>query len=131
MAKKDELDASSQKWRSRIEKKDAEQFTVLGRMQDVPNLNISSGDKNKRTPNMRRFKGKEGLYLCLKKATVFLFTFLGGDVSSLPSSPNTENSLTVKRSFSVPGSKENSSNGECCVIVAGSLLLKFGINALE
>lgn len=61
-AKKDALDASSQSWRNRVEKKDAEQFTVVGRMQEksIPSINIPTPDKNKRTPQQRRFVSKSG-----------------------------------------------------------------------
>lgn len=66
--KKDELNASSKEWKHRVEKSDAEKFSVAGRMEknsDWNNLviNIPTGDKEKRKPQAKRFKGKEGWYL--------------------------------------------------------------------
>lgn len=63
MSIKDELDASSQSWKSRIEKKDAEKFTVSGRMQEgikLPAINIPINDELKRTPELRKFRGRRG-----------------------------------------------------------------------
>lgn len=62
---KDELDASSQMWRSRVEKKDAEKFTVSGRMQEgikLPTINIPINDDLKRTPELRKFRGRKGFF---------------------------------------------------------------------
>lgn len=64
MSIKDELDASSKVWRSRVEKKDAEKFTVSGRMQDgikLPTINIPMNEEAKRTPELRKFRGRKGL----------------------------------------------------------------------
>lgn len=65
--KKDELDAAAIQWKSRVEKSDAEKFSVAGRMEDKQDaktvtlsLNISA-DKNKRMPQAKRFKGKDGM----------------------------------------------------------------------
>lgn len=62
-AKKDDLDAASKQWKCRVEKSDAENFSVAGRMEknrdkDRLLLNIPSGDSAKKTPEARRFKGK-------------------------------------------------------------------------
>jgi hypothetical protein len=63
--KKDELDAASKQWKSRVEKSDAEKFSVAGRMEknreesNLP-INIPAMEKNKKTPQAKRFKGKEG-----------------------------------------------------------------------
>lgn len=66
-ARKDELDASAKKWKNRVEKSDAVNFTVAGRMQDaLPQISLSiqpCDDKTKRTPKARNFKGKDGLYI--------------------------------------------------------------------
>lgn len=62
-ARKDELDAASKQWKSRVEKTDAVNFTVAGRMQEIlPDItiNLPARDKTKRTPRAKRFKGKEG-----------------------------------------------------------------------
>lgn len=64
-AKKDELDAASRQWKSRVEQSDAVNFSVAGRMQqktEVPTINISiSGPDNvKRTPQPKKFRGKGG-----------------------------------------------------------------------
>lgn len=64
--KKDELDAASMQWKSRVEKSDAEKFSVAGRMKNNKEesnsaINIAVTDNNnKRTPQAKRFKGKEG-----------------------------------------------------------------------
>lgn len=50
-------------WRSRVEKKDAEKFTVGGRMQEgvkLPAINIPLNDELKRTPELRKFRGRKG-----------------------------------------------------------------------
>lgn len=63
-SKKDELDASGMRWKSRVEKSDAEKFSVAGRMEKAKDgnlsINIPSADKSKKTPQPKRFKGKEG-----------------------------------------------------------------------
>lgn len=64
-SKKDELDAAAKQWRARVEKSDAEKFSVAGKMGEkirdaVPTINISAMDNNKRTPQAKRFKLKEG-----------------------------------------------------------------------
>lgn len=85
-AKKDELDASSQQWRARVEKSDAEKFSVAGKMGEkikeaVPTINIPSAEKAKRTPQAKRYKGKE-------------------DSSSTPSSPEKNSHFDLTRSKS-------------------------------
>lgn len=63
---KDELDASSHVWKSRIEKKDAENFTVGGRMQEgtkLPTINIPTIDDSKRKPELRKFRGRKGIII--------------------------------------------------------------------
>ncbi|XP_050500586.1 supervillin-like isoform X2 [Diabrotica virgifera virgifera] len=65
-SKKDELDAASRHWKSRVEKSDAEKFSVAGKMgekikQTIPTINIPAAtDSNKRTPQAKRFKLKDG-----------------------------------------------------------------------
>lgn len=64
-ARKDELDAASKQWKSRVEQSDALNFSVAGRMQqgnDLPAtpINLPTPDKNKKTPK-KVFKGREGL----------------------------------------------------------------------
>lgn len=62
--KKDELDASSRQWKSRVEKSDAEKFSVAGKMSErirdaTPTINIKDVDENeKKTPQAKRFKLK-------------------------------------------------------------------------
>ncbi|XP_017777555.1 PREDICTED: supervillin isoform X2 [Nicrophorus vespilloides] len=101
-AKKDELDASSKQWKSRVEKSDATNYSVTGRMQqikDVPNIsiNISIADKVRRMPKAKRFKGKDGDDT---KETI-----------STPVSPEIDNGGTFRRSISVPNNAENDSSG--------------------
>lgn len=62
---KDELDASSNLWKSRVEKKDAEKFTVGGCMQEgikLPTINIPTNEESKRTPELRKFRGRKGIF---------------------------------------------------------------------
>lgn len=64
-AKKDELDAAAKQWKNRVEKTDAEKFSVAGKMSEkikdaVPSINIPAADKAKRTPHAKRYKGREG-----------------------------------------------------------------------
>lgn len=60
------MDASSNHWKSRVEKSDAEKFSVAGKMVEkirnaVPTINIPGVDDNeKKTPQAKRFKLKEG-----------------------------------------------------------------------
>lgn len=60
--KKDDLDASSRQWKTRVEKSDAEKFSVAGKMNErirdaTPTINIKDADENeKRTPKAKRFK---------------------------------------------------------------------------
>ena len=72
--KKDELDAASKQWKSRVEKSDAEKFSVAGRMEknrEESNLPINiPTEEHKRTPQAKRFKGKEGK-ACLNKISIF------------------------------------------------------------
>lgn len=69
--KKDELDASSRQWKSRVEKSDAEKFSVAGKMSErirdaTPTINIKDVDENeKRTPQAKRFKLKGESYMVL------------------------------------------------------------------
>lgn len=70
-AKKDELDASSRQWKSRVEKSDAEKFSVAGKMNEkireaTPTINIKDVDDNeKKTPQAKRFKLKGKFeYVC-------------------------------------------------------------------
>lgn len=62
--KKDELDASARQWKSRVEKSDAEKFSVAGKMSErireaTPTINIKDVDDNeKKTPQAKRFKLK-------------------------------------------------------------------------
>ncbi|XP_056635872.1 uncharacterized protein LOC130444644 isoform X1 [Diorhabda sublineata] len=64
--KKDELDAASRHWKSRVEKSDAQKFSVAGKMSEkirdaVPTINIpTTNDSNKKIPQAKRFKLKEG-----------------------------------------------------------------------
>lgn len=61
--RKDELDAASRQWKSRVEKSDADAFSVAGRMQNIlPDIGINNQlkDKVKKTPRAKRFKGKDG-----------------------------------------------------------------------
>lgn len=95
---KDELDASANLWKSRVEKKDAEKFTVGGRMQDgnkLPTINISLPDESKRVPELRKFRGRKGV-----------------DVTSTPSSPSTDGELGIKRSYSVTGVPQINASSE-------------------
>ncbi|KAF5294574.1 hypothetical protein FQA39_LY13333 [Lamprigera yunnana] len=92
-ARKDELDAASRQWRSRVEQSDAMNFSVAGRMQqknDLPivPINIPINNIFVNMPITRIFKGKED-----------------GDISSLPGSPekNVLVEVGVKRSISLPG----------------------------
>ncbi|KAJ8974224.1 hypothetical protein NQ317_012119 [Molorchus minor] len=63
-SKKDELDAASIQWKARVEKSDAEKFSVTGKMGEkireaVPTINIPPVDNKKRTPQAKRFKLKD------------------------------------------------------------------------
>ncbi|XP_066250261.1 supervillin-like [Euwallacea similis] len=85
-AKKDELDAASQQWKSRVEKSDAEKFSVAGKIGEKakeapPTINLPSTDNIKRTPQAKRYKGKE-------------------DASSTPSSPEKNIHFDLSRSKS-------------------------------
>ncbi|KAL1518089.1 hypothetical protein ABEB36_001766 [Hypothenemus hampei] len=85
-AKKDELDAAAKQWKSRVEKNDAEKFSVAGKMKEAPpTLNIPppppSGDKARSTPQPKRYKGRE-------------------DFSSTPSSPEKNSHFDLTRSKS-------------------------------
>ncbi|XP_019766886.2 uncharacterized protein LOC109542202 isoform X2 [Dendroctonus ponderosae] len=89
-AKKDELDAAAKQWKNRVEKTDAEKFSVAGKMSEkikdaVPSINIPAADKAKRTPHAKRYKGRE-------------------DSSSTPASPekNTHFDLTRSQSALAP-----------------------------
>nr|XP_022920329.1 supervillin isoform X1 [Onthophagus taurus] len=95
-AKKDELDAASEQWRSRVEKSDADKFSVAGRMeiQEIA-INIPNGDKTKRIPSAKRFRGKAGIKT-------------DGSISPLSETPSPPEEVTFKRSISVPGSNDDS-----------------------
>lgn len=110
--KKDELNASSTTWRARVEKSDAEKFTVTGRMQDTsntPTINISQASGEKSTPKLRRFKSKEGmtyynyLFFCFVHNVNCILG--NGSALSTPTTPDTEGGNSLKRSYSVPGSR--------------------------
>ncbi|CAH1156175.1 unnamed protein product [Phaedon cochleariae] len=87
--KKDELDASSRQWRARVEKSDAEKFSVAGKMGEkirdaVPTINIPTADENrKRTPQAKRYRSKEG-------------------PDSTPTSPEKNSHFDLTRSKSTP-----------------------------
>ncbi|GJQ68083.1 hypothetical protein Trydic_g16779 [Trypoxylus dichotomus] len=94
--KKNELNAASKKWKSRVEKTDVDNFSVAGRMEKlekpVITINIPTPDKEKRTPKAKRFKGKDN------------------DKESNSGSISPEDvgvGVGFKRSISVPGSKTN------------------------
>lgn len=75
-SKKDELDAAAKQWMARVEKSDAEKFSVAGKMGEkileaVPTINILPIDNKKRTPQAKRFKLKEGE--CLRFFISFFF----------------------------------------------------------
>ncbi|XP_031346658.1 supervillin isoform X1 [Photinus pyralis] len=103
-ARKDELDAASKQWKNRVEQSDAVNFSVAGRMQQenhspaIP-INISALIKTKRTPVAKTFKGKES-------------GDVTNDCTSLPSSPEKNDSSTVKRSISLPGSRDTDSGAQ-------------------
>lgn len=64
-AKKDELDAASKQWKARVEKSDAEKFSVAGKMGEkikdaIPSINLPPPDRVKTTPQAKRYKGKDG-----------------------------------------------------------------------
>lgn len=62
-ARKDELDASSKRWKNRVEKSDLENYSVAGRMQQhakdiqiaLPNVSNDA----KKLPRVKRYKGKD------------------------------------------------------------------------
>lgn len=62
-SKKDELDVAAKQWKSRVEKSDAEKFTVAGRMEKsrdrTPTIDLPEKTETKRRPQAKRFKGKE------------------------------------------------------------------------
>lgn len=63
-AKKDELDAASKQWKARVEKSDAEKFSVAGKMGEkikdaIPSINLPSPDRVK-IKQAKRYKGKDG-----------------------------------------------------------------------
>ncbi|KAF5297869.1 hypothetical protein FQR65_LT09894 [Abscondita terminalis] len=103
-ARKDELDAASKQWRSRVEQSDAINFSVAGRMQQKNDLltipiNIPSFNKIIKTPKAKTFKGKEG-----GDST--------NDAASLPTSPEKISTHSVKRSISLPGAGDTDSNSQ-------------------
>ncbi|XP_023313195.1 supervillin-like isoform X3 [Anoplophora glabripennis] len=98
-SKKDELDAASKQWKARVEKSDAEKFSVAGKMGEkirdaVPTINIPPADNRKRTPQAKRFKLKEGS-------------------DSTPTSPEKNNKFDLIRSKSVtyPPVSDHDSSG--------------------
>jgi supervillin len=105
--KKDELDAASKQWKSRVEKSDAEKFSVAGRMEknreesNLP-INIPAMEKNKKTPQAKRFKGKEG-----------------NDSSSTPVSPDKIRYVELTRSYSVPDPDHDSSGSDTSLRASG------------
>lgn len=105
---KDELDTSLHSWKARIEKKDAEKFTVGGRMQEtskLPTINIPLHGDLKRTPELRKFRGRQGMVSSLSSSSsCFSLLFSQGvDVTSTPNSPNIDGELGIKRSYTVIG----------------------------
>lgn len=61
--RKDELDAASKQWKSRIDKSDADNFSVAGRMEQIKDLQIAIpnvNSNNRKLPRPKRYKGKEG-----------------------------------------------------------------------
>ncbi|KAJ8925021.1 hypothetical protein NQ315_001187, partial [Exocentrus adspersus] len=87
-SKKDELDAAAVQWKARVERSDAELFSVAGKMGEkirnaVPTINIPQVDNKKRTPQAKRFKLKEGS-------------------DSTPVSPEKDTRFDLTRSKSVP-----------------------------
>ncbi|XP_076271770.1 uncharacterized protein LOC143203482 isoform X2 [Rhynchophorus ferrugineus] len=83
-SKKDQLNAASNQWKSRVEKSDAEKFSVAGKMEKIPTINISLPDKKKGPPQAKRFRGKNGTQ----------------DASSTPSSPEKITPFDLTRSKS-------------------------------
>ncbi|XP_063919951.1 uncharacterized protein LOC135134963 isoform X4 [Zophobas morio] len=104
--KKDELDAASKQWKSRVEKSDAEKFSVAGRMEknrEESNLPINiPTEEHKRTPQAKRFKGKEG-----------------SDSSSTPVSPDKNRHIELTRSYSVPDPDPDSSGSDTSLRASG------------
>lgn len=107
-SKKDELDAASKQWKARVEKSDAEKFSVAGKMGEkirdaVPTINIPQPDNKKRTPQAKRFKLKEGS-------------------DSTPTSPEKNNKFDLIRSKSVtysPVSDHDTSGSDSSIRASG------------
>lgn len=61
-SRKDELDAASKQWKCRVEKSDAEKFSVSGKMEKAKTtipVNIPVSEMAKKAPQARRFRGKQ------------------------------------------------------------------------
>lgn len=118
--RRDELDAALNQWKSRVEKQDAANFSVAGRMQDVSSqipIHLSVLDKNKRTPRAKRFKGKSGKIAFNYKVTgSFLILFFKGEnekeTSSTPVSPEYVEKITFKKSSSIPSTNGDDSSSK-------------------
>ncbi|XP_044756067.1 supervillin-like isoform X2 [Coccinella septempunctata] len=86
-SRKDELDAASRQWKCRVEKSDADKFSVSGKMEKAKTtipVNIPVIDTTKKAPQARRFKGKQI------------------NSSSMPTSPEKNGLMKLKRSQSNP-----------------------------
>lgn len=107
-ARKDELDAASKQWRSRVEQSDAVNFSVAGRMQQKNDLltipiNIPTLSKVTNAVKAKTFKGREG------GDTIT-------DTASLPTSPEKNDTHGVKRSISLPGAGDTTTATQESVI---------------
>lgn len=79
-ARKDELDASSKQWKSRVDRSELDNFTIAGRMQQqikdiqigIPNVNSDS----KKLPRAKRYKGKDDEEQDEKGQLITIFFFL-------------------------------------------------------
>ncbi|XP_045461852.1 supervillin-like isoform X2 [Harmonia axyridis] len=86
-SRKDELDAASRQWKCRVEKSDADKFSVSGKMEKAKTtipVNIPVSEITKKAPQARRFRGKQI------------------NSSSMPTSPEKNGLLKLKRSQSNP-----------------------------
>lgn len=103
-SRKDQLDAASTQWKHRVEKSDAEKFSVAGKMDKIPTINIPSVEKEKKTPQAKRYKGKN-------------------DASSTPSSPEKNTMFNLCRSTSeltpgaLKGDKESDTKSRVVSVV--------------
>ncbi|XP_064214700.1 supervillin isoform X3 [Tribolium castaneum] len=110
--KKDELDAASKQWKNRVEKSDADNFSVAGKMEknrEESNLQINIAvdcDKSKKTPQAKRFKGKEG-----------------SEAFSTPVSPDKNRHVELSRSFSVPDPDQDNFGSESFLRTPGQKVI--------